>query len=30
MLEAANYIYLTEDLSLYLASGDRLRWTPIL
>ena len=29
-LEAADYIYLTEDLSSYLTDGDRLRWTPIL
>ena len=29
-LEAAEYIYLTEDLLSYLTDGDRLRWTPIL
>ena len=29
-LEAADYIYLTEDLFSYLTDGDRLRWTPIL
>jgi hypothetical protein len=29
-LEAADYIYLTEDLLSYLTDGDMLRWTPIL
>ena len=29
-LEAADYIYLTEDLSDYLGGGHELKWTPIL
>ena len=28
-LEAADYIYLTEDLSDYLGGGRELKWTPI-
>ena len=28
-LEAADYIYLTEDLSDYLGRGRELKWTPI-